>query len=107
MPRRKISPNYKMLRNIMSKMRQLDTTRESQYFILYSFLYKYCSDILRDHFQSVCDDKSVTLAQAYADDGLKDELRMDALKMFGFHIKNHNAFPFDIILSFEEILKSI
>ena len=92
MPRRKISLNYKMLRTIMSKMRQLDTSRESQYFILYSFLYKYCSDILRDHFQSVCDDKSVTLAQAYADDGLKDELRMDALKMFGFHIKNHNAF---------------
>ena len=92
MYRRRQSNNYKVLRTISSKMRQLDSSMDSQYFILYSFLYKYCSDTLKEHFKSVCDDKSVTLAQAYRDESLKGDLRDDALNMYGFHITSPNSF---------------
>lgn len=100
MNRRKVSNNYKTLRTIMSKMRQLDSSTDSQYLILYSFLYKYCSDTLKDYFKSVCEDKSVTLAQAYGDEYLREVLRNDALNMYGFHIKEAESFMDAVIDEF-------
>lgn len=100
MPRRKLPNNYKLLRTITSKMRQLDTSRESQYLILYSFLYKYCSDNLKDFYEAQCSKKSVTLEEAFDDESLRQSLRNEALQRYGFHIKSRDAFIDTVIDEF-------
>ena len=90
MPRRS-SNNYRLLRTITSKMRQLDPSREAQYLIIYSFLYKYCSDNLKDHFEEQCAKKSVEVWKAFSDEYIYDSLKKDALDKFGFSMKSPDA----------------
>lgn len=86
------SGNRKILRTITSKMRQIDSSRESQYLIIYSFLYKYCSDKLKKHLSDLCSEKSITLHEAYGDNFLREVFRNDSFDKFGFFIENPDCF---------------
>ena len=97
MQRRRFSNNYKILRTITSKMRQLDSSRDSQYLILYSFLYKYCSDVLKDNFDRISANESLTLREAYSDESIREVFRNGALGKYGFYIKSPDAFVDEVI----------
>lgn len=95
----KSSNNRKILRTISSKIRQLEATSDIQYLLIYAFLYKYCSDILKDYFLSVIEDREITLDEAYDDEGIRLDFRNDAFHMFGYFIRNCDYFIDDVINS--------
>ncbi len=94
---RKISNNYKLLRSILSKIRQIETSRDMSYIIIYAFLYKYCSDIQKDHFLGVIQDKPITLDEAFKSEDYQMEFKADAFNMFGYYIPNSNLFLDEVI----------
>ena len=61
--------NYSLLKSIIFKLKCFDYDEGSYLIVLYAFLYKYSSDILKDHFLSVIEDEELTLDEAYRDDG--------------------------------------
>lgn len=99
MNRPKSSRNHKILRNILSKTRQVELSPDVSYLLVYSFLYKYCSDLLKEYFLSVIEDKAVTLDEAYENDMSHQLLRRDAFEMFGYHIKSPDFFIDEVINS--------
>ena len=94
---RPTSPNYKILKNLMSKSRRFNLPAEIDYIIIYTFLYKYCSDNLKDHFMMVVKDKEMTLDEAYNDEYAHELLKEDAMHLFGYHIENPDAFIDEVI----------
>lgn len=97
MNRPKSSRNHKILRNILSKTRQVELSPDVSYILVYAFLYKYCSDLLKEYFLSVIEDKAVTLDEAYRNDMSHQLLRRDAFEMFGYHIKSPDFFIDEVI----------
>lgn len=91
------SKNYKILRNILSKIRKFSITPDISYLVIYSFLYKYCSDLLRDHFLSQIQDKALTLDEAYAQEHYREMFRDDAFHMFGYYINSPDCFFDEVI----------
>ena len=91
------SKNYKILRNIISKSRRFNLPPKMDYIIIYTFLYKYCSDSLKDHFLMAIQDKEITLDEAYHDGYYRELLREDAMHMFGYHFENPEAFIDEVI----------
>ena len=89
--------NYKILRNILSKSRQIDFSQDVSYLIIYSFLYKYASDILKDYFRSVIEKKALTLDEAYGSEEFREIFRNDALQMFGYYITGPDYFMDEVI----------
>lgn len=99
MNRPKSSPNHKILRNILSKTRQIDISEDVSYLLVYSFLYKYCSDSLKEYFLSVIEDKAITLDEAYKNDLSCEMLKDDAFHMFGYFIKSPDFFMDEVMNS--------
>lgn len=97
MHRSKISKNYKILRSILSKTRQIETSPEMSYIIVYAFLYKYCSDIQKDYFLGLIQDKPITLDEAFNDEDYQSQFRQDALKLFGYYIPKDDLFLDEVI----------
>ena len=97
MNRNKPYSNYRMLRTIMSKMRQIDELDGSEFIILYSFLYKYCSDRLKTHFSQICNERSLTLSEAYGDEILIESLKSNALSNLGYFITDERWY-FDTLI---------
>ena len=91
------SKNYKILKNLISKSRRFNLPYEIDYIIIYTFLYKYCSDNLKDHFMIVLQDKEMTLDEAYGDEYQHEMLKEDAMHLFGYHIKRPEAFIDEVI----------
>ncbi len=92
------SINYSILREITSASRTSHLSYDSQYMIIYAFIYKYCSDSLKDYFQQLIQNKEVTLDEAYKISLVKDEFRQDAYNMYGYFIKSPDAF-FDEVMA--------
>ncbi len=97
MPRRRPSSNYRTLRSITSKMRQLESSRESQYLIIYSFLYKYCSDKLKVHLLDFCRQRSISLDEAFRDEIIREAFKKDAIAKLGYFINDSKCF-FDRVI---------
>ena len=97
MNRPRSSLNHKILRNILSKTRQIDVSQDVSYLIVYSFLYKYCSDLLKEYFLTVIEDKAITLDEAYKNGQSMELLRQDAFEMFGYFIKSPDFFIDEVI----------
>lgn len=95
----KRSPNYRILRNILSKIRQIDFTEDVSYIIIYAFLYKYASDIIKDYLMSVLSDKGVTLYETYKNKGFMELFRNESLEMFGYFINDSDFFIDEVINS--------
>ena len=97
MNRRKRSTNSTIFRNIRSKLRQADYSRDVSYLLVFTFLYKYCSDSLKDYFLSAIEDKEITLDEAFANPMYKKMFRNDAFHMFGYYINSPEAYIDEVI----------
>ena len=97
MYRRKMPNNYKVLRNILSKTRQIEISRDMSYVLIYAFLYKYASDLLKNHFLSVIEDDPITLDEAYKNEDYRRQFRADAFNMFGYYIPESELFFDEVI----------
>lgn len=93
----KYSNNYTIYRNIKSKLRQSEMPRDISYLLVFTFLYKYCSDSLKDYFLSSIEDKEMTLDEAFKDGRIEMEFENDAFHMFGYYIKKPSAFIDEVI----------
>ena len=91
-PNSKKSSNYSILKDILSKSRRFKFPQEMDYIVIYTFLYKYCSDHLKNHYLMVLQDKEMTLDEAFANDYQRMMLKDDSLRLFGFFIQNPEAF---------------
>ena len=89
--------NHVIYRNIKSKLRQSKIPRDISYLLVFTFLYKYCSDSLRDYFLNYIEDKEITLDEAFENPRVRSELESNALNMFGYHIKKPYAFFDEVI----------
>ena len=91
------SINYTILTQLMSRLRQLNLPSETNYIILYTFFYKYCSDNLKDHMLMVLNDEELTFDEAYKDGYRQELLKLDCLKLFGYYIDSPDAFIDEVI----------
>lgn len=71
--------------------------RDISYLLVFTFLYKYCSDSLKDYFLSSIEDKEITLDEAFRDGRIEMEFENDAFHMFGYYIKKPSAFIDEVI----------
>ena len=95
MPRR--PTNHTIYRDIRSNLRQSKIPRDISFLLVFTFLYKYCSDSLKDYFLSFIEDKEITLDEAFENPRIASELESNALNMFGYHIKKPSAFIDEVI----------
>ena len=96
-PDSKKSNNYFVLKNLISKSRNFKLPDEIDYIVIYTFLYKYCSDSLKDQFMMTLQDKEMTLDEAYVSNYYQEVLKEDAMKLYGFHIEKPEAFIDEVI----------
>lgn len=97
MNRKRRSSNNTIFRNIRTKLRQADYSRDVAYLLVFTFLYKYCSDSLKDYFLSVIEDKEITLDEAFRNPEYREAFRNDAFHMFGYYISNPEAYIDEVI----------
>ena len=97
MNRKRRSSNSTIFRNIRTKLRQAEYSRDVSYLLVFTFLYKYCSDSLKDYFLSVIEDKEITLDEAFRNPMYKEAFRNDAFHMFGYYINNPEAYIDEVI----------
>lgn len=93
----KYSNNYGIYRNIKSKLRQSKMSRDLSYLLVFTFLYKYCSDSLKDHFLLSIEDKGITLKEAFDNSRIEMEFEEDAFHMFGYYINKPTAFFDEVV----------
>lgn len=93
----KKSDNYSILKNLISKSRNFKLPDEIDYIVIYTFLYKYCSDSIKDHFLMVLQDKEMTLDEAYKSNYYQEVLKEVSMHLYGFHIEKPNAFIDEVI----------
>ena len=91
------SKNYRILKDILSKSRNLHLPPEARYLIIYAFIYKYYSDSLKSHFLSVIQDEEYTLDEAYRSLNFNAEFRNDAFHMYGYFIEKSDAFFDEVV----------
>ena len=72
-------------------------SRDLSYLLVFTFLYKYCSDSLKDYFLSSIEDKEITLDEAFSNGRIEMEFEDDAFHMFGYYIKKPAAFIDEVI----------
>ena len=92
MHRRTMPNNYRVLRNILSKTRQIEVSQDMSYVLIYAFLYKYASDLLKNHLSSVIEDEPITLDEAFKNEDYRRQFRADAFNMFGYYIPESELF---------------
>ena len=92
MIKRRKSHNYTIFRNIRTNLRQSEYSSDANYLLVLTFLYKYCSDSLKDYFLSVVEDKEITLDEAFRDPYYQEVFRNDAFHMFGYYINKPEAY---------------
>ena len=88
----KKSTNHSILMRLRSKSRRMKLPPQTDYILLYTFLYKYCSDVVKDFLLFNLKSKELTIDEAYKNTELQQELIFDSLKLNGFYIKNSDAF---------------
>nr|WP_294999606.1 N-6 DNA methylase [uncultured Methanobrevibacter sp.] len=99
-PNSKKSDNYSILKNLISKSRNFKLPDEIDYIVIYTFLYKYCSDSIKDHFLMALQDKEMTLDEAYKSNYYQEVLKEDSMHLYGFHIEKPDAFIDEVINNF-------
>lgn len=91
------SNNYNILKQLMSNSRRFKLPPQIDYIVLYTFLYKYCSDIVKDYLLMELKNAEVTLDEAYGNKVFQSQLRLDSLKLNGFFIKRPEAFIEEVV----------
>lgn len=93
----KPSTNYPILKEILSKSRSANLPNETRYLFIYAFIYKYCSDSLKDHFLLRAEDMELTLDEAYKIRPVYEDLKNDAFHMYGYFIEKSDVFIDDVV----------
>lgn len=93
----KKSTNYTILKQLMSKSRGVKLPDEMDYIVLYTFLYKYCSDNIKDFLLLELKDKELTIDESYRNPAYQERVSFDALKLYGFYIKRSEAFIDEVV----------
>lgn len=70
---------------------------DMDYILLYTFLYKFCSDTVKDYLALELRSKELTIDEAYRDSSICAELNFDSLKLNGFFIKRSEAFIEEVV----------
>ena len=89
--------NYTILKQLMSKFRTLTLPDEIDYIVLYTFLYKYCSDNIKDFLLLELKDKELTIDESYKNPAYQEIISFDALKLYGYYIKRSEAFIDEVV----------
>lgn len=89
--------NKKILRDILSKTRHSEFSPDMAYIIIYAFLYKFCSDSVKNHILSVIAEKEITLDEAFRDEDMVSSFKYDADNMYGFFIGEPDFFIDEVI----------
>lgn len=97
MIKHKNSSNYEIFKNLRTKLRQFNHSREVSYILIFAFFYKYCSDSLKDYLLSVIEDKEITFDETFMDSYYTEVFRNDAFKMFGYYINKPEAYIDEVI----------
>ena len=93
----KKSSNYSISRQLTSKYRSLKLPKEIDYILLYTFLYKYCSDNIKDFLSLELKDKELTIDESYKNPAYQEIVSFDALKLYGYYIKRSEAFIDEVV----------
>ena len=91
------STNRAVLEQIMSGSRRYDLPPQVGYIILYTFLYKYCSDTVRDFLLFELKDKELTIDEAYKNRYCQEQLIFDSMNMNGFYMKSSESFIDEVV----------
>ena len=89
--------NHTILKRLMSSSRSLKLPREIDYIFLYTVLYKYCSDNIKDFLSLELKDKELTIDESYKNPAYQEIVSFDALKLYGFYIKRSEAFIDEVV----------
>ena len=89
--------NHTILRRLLSNSRKSELPREIDYIVLYTFLYKYCSDNIKDFLELELKDKELTIDESYKNPAYQELITFDALKLYGFYIKKSEAFIDEVV----------
>ena len=95
--RNKYSNNLRNLRTIISKIRQIRITPDISYMVAYTFLYKYCSDSLKEYLLMLIEDKAITLDEAYSDEKCRKMFKSQSIQKHGFFINSPDCFFDEVI----------
>lgn len=95
--RNKYSNNLRNLRTIISKIRQISITPDISYMVAYTFLYKYCSDSLKEYLLMLIEDKAITLDEAYSDEKCLKMFKSQSIQKHGFFINSPDCFFDEVI----------
>ena len=95
--RNKYSNNLRNLRTIISKIRQISITPDISYMVAYTFLYKYCSDSLKEYLMMLIEDKAITLDEAYSDEKCRKMFKSQSIQKHGFFINSPDCFFDEVI----------
>lgn len=95
--RNKYSNNLRNLRTIISKIRQIRITPDISYMVAYTFLYKYCSDSLKEYLLMLIEDKAITLDEAYSDEKCLKMFKSQSIQKHGFFINSPDCFFDEVI----------
>ena len=93
------SNNYRIVKELLSKSEQSELPSEIGYVIIYSFLFKYFSDNLKDYLLFEIQSEELTLDEAYKLPKYQKDFQTKALQMFGYYIKKPHSFYDEIINS--------
>lgn len=91
------SNNYEHLRVLLSKVRQIHVTQDISYLVVYAFLYKYCSDSIRDYLLRIIEKKEVTLDEALVNPEFQEFFKRQALLEYGYYINNPDCFFDEVV----------
>ena len=90
------SNNLNILKSLIKKLNGIKTP-VAQYIMIYTFLYKFCSDNLKDYYMMLIEDKEITLDEAFKNDKYLDIFKKEALYLYGYHFKKAEALIDEVI----------
>ena len=94
---KRYSNNFKISRELMRKRRQMGENVHLSSEVLFTFLYKYMSDNLKDYLNKLMDDEDFNLNVAYNDDKHYEFMELKSLRDLGYFFTVPEMFFDDLI----------
>ena len=91
------SDNTYILKKLLKKSNELKLPSSISYIVIYSFLYKFCSDNLKDYLLLIIEDVDVTLDEAFEKSEYQEIFKKEAFNFHGFYIQKREAFYDDVL----------
>ena len=91
------SDNTYILKKLLKKSNELKLPSSISYIVIFSFLYKFCSDNLKDYLLLIIEDVDLTLDEAFEKSEYQEIFKKESFNFYGFYIQKREAF-------YEEVL---